>query len=207
MYICTNCKRYFKSDCYTCAKCGSSQLEKVSDLAKGEFDTPPDGGYIVNLKDYDYEIENGTVTLIVGCFFVACAVNDYFASRPNFSTLVIILLLFFIIFAAWCIITGASTRIKANKSKRKVEALSKNGLLIKGLPYQIELVERSFKNVKPIQAYRIKVFYKNNSGLESIFISNKKLDNNDMLSSSYDTADLLLDPNDYSNYFVDFEIY
>ena len=52
--------------------------------------------------------------------------------------------------------------------------------------------------------YCIKVLYDNN-GTEVPFVSNPKYSGK--LGDIDGTADLLVDPNDFSNYYIDFEIY
>ena len=84
----------------------------------------------------------------------------------------------------------------------RIKKLSKNGILIKNLPYQLEK-NKKYNYGKPI--YCIKVLYEIEPGKTLSLKSEPKYLTT--LGRSNGTVDLLIDPDDYSNYFIDFEIY
>ena len=97
---------------------------------------------------------------------------------------------------------GISNQSENEKEKEKVERLSKTGLLVKNLNYEIIYIGTQTNITKPV--YKIKVFYENQTGVKVPFISNTKYDR--VPTGSTGTADLLIDPSDFSNYYIDFEI-
>ena len=70
------------------------------------------------------------------------------------------------------------------------------------MPYEL-VSSGAIINGQPI--YCIQVEYENASGQKIPLKSESKYDNK--ISNKNGTADLLIDPNDYSNYFIDIEIY
>ncbi len=101
-----------------------------------------------------------------------------------------------------CFIIGAyKVKKNTNKEIERVKKLTKTGMLIKNLSY--ELVP-SGTIINGVTVYCIKVLYDNN-GTEIPFVSNPKYSGK--LEDINGTADLLVDPNDFSNYYIDFEIY
>ena len=74
-------------------------------------------------------------------------------------------------------------------------------MLIKNLDYELITIGASV--LEP--DYKIRVFYKNQSGIKVPFVSNIKYKT--ALTGSSGTADLLVNPNDYSEFYIDFEIF
>ena len=96
------------------------------------------------------------------------------------------------------IIPGILLTIKANKKIKRLKKLNKTGKLVKGLPYSLENTNVS---VNGQTLLRIKVEYRIPTGeLETLtsYPILKKSDSN--------TVDLLIDENDTTNYYIDFEI-
>ena len=89
------------------------------------------------------------------------------------------------------------------KEIARINKLSKSGILVKAMPYEL-----ANTGVMVMGKYYkcIKVNYKNSAGVEIPLYSETKY-NADIISKTDDSVDLLIDPDDYSNYFIDFEIY
>ena len=92
---------------------------------------------------------------------------------------------------------------QAKNDLKRIKKLSTKGILVKSLDYDIVdtgsyVGDRHYKCIK--------VVYKNSNGVEIPLFSETKYD---LLSNKkeYETVDLLIDPDDYSNYFIDYEIY
>lgn len=90
---------------------------------------------------------------------------------------------------------------KANSDLERVMVLSQRGILIKNIPYEIVL-SNVYINGNPICC--LKIIYKSATGTEIPLISDQKF--NGIYPDKDGTCDLLIDSNDYSNYFIDFEI-
>ena len=76
-------------------------------------------------------------------------------------------------------------------------------MLIKNLNYTIKPLDNQLKG--PNTVYVIQVIYEIEKGKTKCFISEPKYLT--ALGRDDGTVDLLVDPNDYTNYFIDFEIY
>lgn len=96
---------------------------------------------------------------------------------------------------------GIVMRVKAAKQIKKAKYLAKNGKLIKGIPY---IMEATGTVVNGKQVQRIVIDYTTPNG-EPLHL--KGYPRYDYKTGDADgLADLLIDPNDYNNYFIDFEI-
>ena len=114
----------------------------------------------------------------------------------------------FLILAITLIITFLSmVSIKKNNDElKRLEKLSKIGTLIKALPFEYVNTGTIINGV-PYKC--IKVVYKNSNNIEIPIYSETKYDYYDKSKNKKDneTVDLLIDLEDYSNYFIDYEIY
>ena len=90
---------------------------------------------------------------------------------------------------------------KANSDLERVKYLSEKGMLIKNIPYEI-VPSNVYINGNPVCC--LKIIYKSATGTEIPLISDQKF--NGIYPDKDGTCDLLIDSNDYSNYFIDFEI-
>ncbi len=91
----------------------------------------------------------------------------------------------------------------SNKKMDRVKYLAENGMLIKNLKYTIKPVNKN--ETGPTATYKIQVIYEIEKGKTMCFESEPKYLT--ALARDDGTVDLLIDPNDYTNYFIDFEIY
>ena len=99
------------------------------------------------------------------------------------------------------IIIGAVLLCATNNKKKKMKYLEKNGKLIVGIPYTMESTG-IFQHGKRI--YRIALYYTNSNGESIKLYGDPRFDGKKRDADGL--ADLLIDPNNTSNYFVDFEI-
>lgn len=216
MQVCNYCGRNLKKEYATCPGCGSSTFKKVSDFGEKIIEKPPEGGYIINIDNYkkSKKIANilkwcgwGVMILMIlfdlPFFFAGILVGSEDAMFGlAFSSTAIAVSLPFIIVCIVVIVIAKSMKKKAINNIERVQKLAKEGLLIKNMPYQL-VSSGTVINGKPI--YCMQVEYENASGEKIPLQSEAKYNNK--LSDKDGTADLLIDPNDYSNYYIDVEIY
>jgi len=212
MYQCNYCKRFLKEKYNNCPGCGSNSFSKVVSFTEKVIKTPPVGGYKVNLKNYTYEKRNSIIPKGIGIFmisFVFIFIFFFLSDVIDAGWFAIPFVLFSII-ALISVFKESSIFFKlANKNDKNVnnnvdrmKYLSLNGILIKNLPYQLEKC-KEYNYGKPI--YRIKVLYEIEKGRTLSLKSEPKYLTS--LGRENGLVDLLIDPNDYSNYYIDFEIY
>ncbi len=217
MYICEYCGRHLKKKYDKCPACGSTSFKKVQNIGEVVIKEPPKDGYKVNLQNFKYERKGhrpatvlGLWTLGFGAVFsiIFCSVGFHLAKEETLFGYV------FVGFGVFAFISVAGTALKffahsknviqgSNKDINKVKYLSQHGMLIKNLKYQIKPEKGMIQGDKTV--YRIQVIYEIEKGKTKCFESEPKYLT--ALGRDDGTVDLLVDPNDYSNYFVDFEIY
>ncbi len=215
MYRCKYCNRHLKKKYDKCPACGSNSFEKINNIGQYVIKTPPKDGYKVNIENYKIEKKPGKIILLIGIFILFYILGFsstfiFFSSDEELDIFNIVFVLFGLIF----LIVGFKTFYDfykeskkitnpVNRNIKKAKELSKNGILIKNLNYKIKPVDKRIKG--PLTVYKIQVLYEVEKGKTKCFESEPKyltaLGRDDVI------VDLLLDPNDYNNYFIDFEIY
>lgn len=190
MHICNYCKRVLKGDYETCPGCGGSSFSNKAYLGEVIVDTPPKDGYKINLNNYKRALRNANLVILFG-----------------FVTLILLLILFFpfiigsLFLGIGIIVGGVTYKRNTKRNIERAKKLSKNGLLVKGLKYQIINTGTMVMG----KYYKcLKINYKNSAGVEIPLYSETKYD---IDKKKYETVDLLIDQDDYSNYFIDYEIY
>ena len=108
----------------------------------------------------------------------------------------------FVIISIIFISISKSMKKKAQENILRVKKLAMEGFLVKNMPYKL-VSSGTIINNQPI--YCIQVEYENPSGQKISLQSEPRYNNK--LSDKNGTVDLLIDPNDYSNYYIDLEIY
>jgi hypothetical protein len=213
MYKCNYCNRHLKKKYDKCPACGSNSFEKINNIGQYVINTPPKDGYKINLKNYKIQKMPGKFlligTLIIVLNLIAMVsfftIGGYETNEEIIFSLVFLAI--FIILALICtfrIFREANNIMgPVNKNIKKAKELSKNGILIKNLTYKIKPVDKRIKGPRTI--YKIQVIYEVEKGVTKNFESEPKYLN--ALGRDDGTVDLLLDPNDYSNYYIDFDIY
>ena len=217
MYICKYCGRQLKEHYETCPGCGGVNFEEKAFLGETIIKTPPKGGYKLNLDNYNIHIKKirktsrivnlATILLFIIIPFPIILISILTVSSGDITDSVPYILLFTDMLIVSFII-GISLIIRytsIKKIKKDIEKLNKlkdYGMLVKGLKYEIK-DDGSFIGNKKLHYY-IEVNYKNANGSKIPLTSEFKYDTNE---KKYETVDLLIDQDDYSNYFIDYEIY
>ena len=218
MYQCNYCKRFLKEKYKNCPGCGSDSFSKVASFTEKIIKTPPLGGYKVKVTNYKFQKKGLIIPIIIiGYIVVFFLIFDsiFISTGVNLTgnNGEVVFGLIFILFGIFALITpiriiytiGKETRKEnrgINKNIDKVKKLSQHGILIKNLPYELVMDKKS-RYTKPI--YKIKVLYEIEKGRTLSLESEPKYLTT--LGREDGTVDLLIDPDDYNNYFIDFEIY
>ena len=235
MYKCNYCGRHLKKKYDKCPACGSNSFKKINNIGQYVIENPPKDGYKINIENYKMQKKPGKFILAIGIFillyvigFVSVFVFFGTSDKMDIFNIVFIFLLYntaeikpcsskrhaFGLFGLVFLIAGFKTFYDiykeskkitnpVNRNIKKTKELSKNGILIKNLNYKIKPVDKRIKG--PLTVYKIQVLYEVEKGKTKCFESEPKYLT--ALGRDDGTVDLLLDPNDYNNYFIDFEIY
>jgi len=193
MHICNYCKRVLKEDYETCPGCGSSDFSNKSFLGEIVIKEVPKGGYKPNLNEYKKRSYFSSFLILLSLLF-------YFFLQYYFYPLIFSPLLAGLVF----IIPSIIYKYKIQKKINKIKRLSKIGILVKAIPYNIVKIKRDYSNNNVPKC--IEVIYDNSAGIGIPLYSDVKYDIDEKYRK-YKTVDLLIDPNDYSNYYIDYEIY
>lgn len=193
MYKCKYCGRYLKNNYNNCPGCGSINFEKVNIFGVTKITQVPQGGYQIKTSNLKRSNFLGILFAFIGGIFTLMGL--VMAFLMGFLILFSLFGLIFLVIGLWL--------IKMNNDKvKKVERLAFTGVLIKNLNYELK---KTGNEVMGVPVYAIEVIYENETGVKIPLRSEPKYDG--VLSRNDGTVDLLIDPNDISNYFIDFEIY
>ncbi len=208
MYICKYCQRNLKNFYEVCPGCGSSHFEKIPDFKEKVINTPPTGGYKLNLDSYKYEKKSTVPFVIIGYVLTIISIFFFFfflriKVEFEYALIFFAMLALFLGLGIFFLKDSINKQKKCDEDVKRVSKLAQNGMLIKNLDYEIISLGVQMDGVTPV--YRVVVMYKNQSGVRVPFYSNPKY--NTIPTGISGTADLLVDPNDFSNYYIDFEIY
>jgi hypothetical protein len=215
MLVCNYCKRNFKEEYKNCPGCGSNSFKKIDNKLEYIIDTPPKDGY--KLIGYSELVINNTgkniiyivsfiimtVILLINILVALLLSSGNIFSIPVILFLSIIVIIYIILSI---LLLSAKKKDTNNKTKTRKEILQTEGVLYKNLPYEIETVEYKDSDDHLHRYYKIKITYTLNDGVKREFFSKPNYDSKSFINKN-GTADLLVDPNDYTNYFVDIEIY
>ena len=216
MYLCNYCGRHLKKKYEKCPACGSTSFKHIQNYGEEVIKEPPKDGYKVNFQNFKYEKKFHWPFVLVGLFiavftiiFVVLYVSPFFEDGKfnmfgiPFALFAIIALIVAMANARKFFSQSKEIRSKSNNDIDKVKHLAKNGMLIKNLKYTIKPVKEMIQGNKTV--YQIQVIYEIEKGKTKKFLSEPKYLS--ALGRDDGTVDLLVDPDDYSNYFIDFEIY
>ena len=213
MYQCKYCNRYLKDNYINCPGCGSNSFQKITNPGIIKITEVPKGGYKVNtnnMKEFNFL---GSALIFVGVFFSVGVIPEiiFFYSFSMimkeetgdiFGIMPVIIGFIFATIGFFLIYFGVKSN-KKNKDKiKRVRKLAESGVLFKNLNYNL-VPSGSYVNGNVI--YCVEVIYENSRGIKIPLVSEPKYDGR--LSRADGTVDLLIDENDTSNYFIDFEIY
>ena len=214
MYVCNYCNRKLKNHYEVCPGCGGNTFTEKSYLGETTIEIPPVGGYKLDLSNYYTAIKktkrNSNIAFVVAFIFflidLPFTLISFLTISGEITDIVSYVFLITTIGIPLAIVIGSLIYRRKNIKNytndiNRISKLSTTGLLVKGLKYQLENDGTKVMD-KPIHFY-IKVTYENANGSKIPLTSEIKYNR----PEQDDTADLLIDPNDYSNYFIDFEIY
>jgi len=214
MLKCNYCNRILKTKYQTCPGCGSSSFEEIKNMDNYIINTPPEGGYKIplgtqprenNKKDIKNKLIITRIILIFAILGIVLSIK-FLPFRESFLVIIfLIFLIFYIFFNATMTKDNEDQKREEEKQKKnyeKLKKLSTKGILIKNIDYTLETAKLSSKKK---QLYNIRINYVAPNG-NKIILTDKVLYNMNTLKDDA-KVDLLIDPDDFSNYYIDFEIY
>ena len=212
MQVCNYCGRVLKNHFDICPGCGSSDLKKLEKDGQLVIDIPPEGGYHIDMSFLEQQREKYGAMKIWGIailsFFIVLSIvmiSEDFVTDGFFEMLFVSFLFIMgppILLGIVLIFVGSKKKKEYSNHMIALKKLTMSGVLIKNMKYELE-DSGYVKHGK--KGYRIKVLYEDEKGNTIPLLSDIKY-----LSSTDDldqTADLLIDLNDYSNHYIAFEIY
>ena len=194
MQVCNYCKRVLKEEYETCPGCGASDFSNKAYLGEMVIKKVPEGGYKLKLINYKNSLWIGNAAIIVSLLV-------WFMLQTYFFPLVLPPLLAGLMF----LVPSIVFRNKASKNIKRLKELSNKGILVKAMPYNVVKINQHLISSKK-EKKCIEVIYDNSAGVGIPLYSEVKYDI-DNESKKYKTVDLLIDPEDYSNFYIDYEIY
>jgi hypothetical protein len=216
MYTCDYCGRYLKKKYDTCPGCGGDKFTKLAGYSTQIIIVPPAGGYKIKFDNYKIERSQFslpkwimiivlimTILFILG-FFI-CGI--IFWNKDKVISIAFISMSIFFIFSETkqyrLFIKKVKTGEKSiNDNMKKIATLKNKGWLIKNVPYEVKEIQ-SKSSVSKV--YYLHVIYEIEKGHTLSLKSEPK--HLGALGRENGTVDVLIDPDDYSNYYIDFEIY
>ena len=201
MHICNYCGRLLKGEYETCPGCGGNSFKNTAFLGETVIKEPPKGGYKINLENYKKSMRTASIVTIIGVVLLVMPLLFALPFLLLGITEVLLFGPFELIIGIILIAVGVSNKKKIKKSMTKANKLAKNGMLVKAVPYK-EINTGTYVMGKYYKCIEVK--FKNSAGVEIPLYSETKYDAD---IKNPETVDLLIDPNDYSNYFIDYEIY
>lgn len=216
MYICRYCGRNLKKEYDTCPGCGSSSFERIEESGVVKITTPPKDGYNIKIKGYEKTRKISNIFMIAGIltvvfmiiFEIPFLVGGLLALETDqefglsFIFISAPITLIFILVGIGFVFGGYKNKRRAEKNIQRITKLARTGTLIKNLPYV--LVDSGvYINNESIKC--IEVIYKKDNNKTIPLRSEPKYDYH--LHKNEGTVDLLIDPQDETNYYIDIEIY
>lgn len=208
MYICNYCKRNFKEVYEVCPACGGTSFSTKSYVGDVIITEIPNEGWMINHSNLDKINKINWISILI-CIvviivFIPTIKNVYSIDPSPIMKIMRIVSIISIIPEISVIFYIIITNLRNKKYVRKIDELCHKGILIKGLPYEIIPAKKGIYINGKAKNYCIKINYKNSNGEYIPLVSDIKYD---IDIRQKDTVDLLMDPNDFSNYYIDFEIF
>ncbi len=209
MYICNYCNRVLKQEYEKCPGCGGSSFKTKAFLGETIIKEPPKGGYKINVENYQKSVKSTRITMIIGIvltmipavFELPFLVITLLSGDPAPLLVSALSTGTFMLIGIIIMVVGIKNKKKLKKEMNRATKLAKHGMLVKGMPYK----EVNTGTMVMGKYYKcIEVKFTNSAGVEIPLYSETKYDAD---IKNPETVDLLIDPNDYSNYFIDYEIY
>ena len=198
MYKCKYCGRYLKDNYSNCPGCGSNNFERTYGSGVQKITQVPDGGYKIGLDRHQKSSTNSylfaIIVFIILIFKEICF--PYIDTLLDDSDSYAIVLCFIAVFGLLGVIIGSK------RKNKRINKLRYHGLLIKNLNYTVKKISY---NEKKDLIYYVEVIYETEQGSKIPIVG--EFINEERLKSGKGTMDLLIDPDDITNYYMDFEIY
>ena len=219
MYRCDYCKRYLKKKYDTCPACGGDKFTRFESYDYQVIKEPPEGGYKIDLTNYKIHKKPYSIPKWIMLLFVIIAVLfsgvfiktgiDLFKEGDGEIVGGVIFIIFGIVMII-SIITSTIKELKPflyeekkiNNSMENIKKLKTKGILIKNLPYELKIADKKQIGKK---IYFIHVIFEIEKGHTLSLKSEPRYLGT--LGRENGTVDVLIDPDDYKNYYIDFEIY
>lgn len=205
MQICNYCGRNLRKKYDYCPGCNSNSFTfKPGPNDQYVITTPPQDGYHLNYELYrEFFGETNWIAVTGGIIGFFSLMSITFLITGASISIVLDILTVLIgtpIAITLCAIGFAKTNKARNELARK-ERLSKTGMLVKNIPYQLIQIN------SPVThgiAEIAQVIYDAPNGQRLSYTSDPRLN---IRTYDFDgKVDLLIDPTDYSNYYIDVEI-
>ncbi len=216
MLVCNYCGRNLKKEYDVCPGCGASSFKNINMIEQYSIKTPPKDGYKINVESYEKNIKISKIVKIIGIGIIifmvlfdlpfifggllAMSADAFFGT--SFLAISLCASAVFYAMGIGMIILARNMKKKALENIERVKKLAKTGLLIKNMPYELK---ETGTVINGKQIYCIEVQYESKSGKLIPLRSEPKYSN--VLGDEDGTVDLLIDPNDFLNYYIDFEIF
>lgn len=197
MYKCKYCGRYLKNNYNDCPGCGSNTFEITHNKGTIKITNVPDGGYKIKYIDLKVKYFEGILILLLG---ITIVISGFYSLTFQTTLSMLMANALFLLFGLSVVFWGINSKNTYRDKIDKIKRLKFNGILIKNLTYEIN--QLGFTQDNNLR-YFIETIYINENGRKVKYISNNKYGN----PKGAGTVDLLIDPKDHDNYFIDFEIY
>lgn len=215
MIECTYCRRIFKKPHHICPGCGAKSFEVKFYKENLIIKNPPNDGYKSCLSGIKKKKNNLLISfiiiMIIALMFILILISPIIATFVSTNYIIVAIIgaiclsiasIFIIKEVIPLIHSAYEENLKIiNKEEENLKYLSKNGILIKNLEYVPIECPLTFGRIR----YKIKFKYVTKEGREITETTYKEYKKSDIEKDN--TIDLLIDPKDPYNYFIDFEIY
>lgn len=157
--------------------------------------------YKIDVKKIKMQCIGDVCIFLFGFSLFVAFICLYFSDSSNQQFIVKFAYFFVIAFVCFPLILGLKNIIKTYIKIKKIKFLSKNGILVKGLPYTVTNSTLTINNKK---YFSIEVEFKLPNGNIKKLISEPMFDLETL--NSFKEADILAAPDDLNNYYIDFAI-
>ena len=205
MQVCNYCGRHLRQHYANCPGCSSCSFTFKPDSGEAYvLNTPPKDGYKLNEDSFKHAEQKGQNIRTAGiCILTIVFMLIVFAicGLAKLQPLLIIIAVVGIICGIILTIIGNTKYQEALKNTERMRKLKTVGILIKNLPCT---KTRTIQGIDRYSYDIIHVVYVTSDGKE-LHLSSSPRSSFNVFEDGL--ADLLIDPNDYSNYYIDTEIY
>ncbi len=203
MRICKYCGRNFRSTVESCPGCGSNSFSDHPKRGEYAIPIPPEKGYNIRDTYYQITIVTSVILIVLSAFVVYYTLRhivigmfkdgfkagiDFLFEEPMAALMIVVPLLL--------ILYGIHQLKKSIHKIEQLKVLSTNGVLVKHLPYKVDMVGSN--------SYILTLEYETPQGEVITLKSEPKPDA--FIHDADGKADLLIDPNDYDNFYIEVDI-